>query len=93
LHFLRLSSPPRLRLWRAARAKAVLVCRRAATQWLRAVRGKEIVCTAKVTKTGRTLTWVDGVITDDTGLEVAHTKFIYYRLKEAGRHFGFKNRD
>lgn len=61
--------------------------------YLRAVRGKEVVCTAKVTKTGRTLTWVDGVITDDTGLEVAHTKFIYYRLKEAGHHFGFRNRD
>lgn len=60
--------------------------------YLRAVQGSEIVCTAKVTKAGRTLTWVDGVITDDTGREVAHTKFIYYRLKEAG-HFGFKSRD
>ena len=60
--------------------------------YLRAVRGKEIVCAARVTKTGKTLTWVDGVITDDTGREVAHTKFIYYRLKEA-RHFGFESRD
>ena len=59
---------------------------------LRAVRGKEIVCTARVTKTGKTLTWVDGIVTDDTGREVAHTKFIYYRLKEA-RHFGFKSKE
>ena len=60
--------------------------------YMRAVRGKEIVCTARVTKTGSTLTWVDGVITDDTGREVTRTKFIYYRLKEA-RHFGFESRD
>lgn len=60
--------------------------------YLRAVRGKEIVCTARVTKTGKTLTWVDGIVTDDTGREVAHTKFIYYRLKEA-RHFGFKSKE
>jgi len=60
--------------------------------YMRAVRGKEIVCTANVTKTGKTLTWVDGIITDDTGREVAHTKFIYYRLKEA-RHFGFESRE
>ena len=60
--------------------------------YMRAVRGKEIVCTARVTKTGNTLTWVDGIITDDTGREVARTKFIYYRLKEA-KHFGFKSRD
>ncbi len=60
--------------------------------YMRAVRGKEICCTAKVTKTGKTLTWVDGVITDDTGREVARTKFIYYRLKEA-KHFGFESKD
>ncbi len=60
--------------------------------YMRAVRGKEIVCTARVVKTGKTLTWVDGIITDDTDREVARTKFIYYRLKEA-RHFGFESRD
>lgn len=60
--------------------------------YMRAVRGKEIVCTAKVVKTGKTLTWVDGIITDDTEREVARTKFIYYRLKEA-RHFGFESRE
>lgn len=60
--------------------------------YMRAVRGKEIVCTAKVSKTGKTLTWVDGIITDDTGRECARTKFIYYRLKEA-RHFGFESRE
>ena len=60
--------------------------------YMRAVRGKEIVCTAKVTKTGKTLTWVDGIITDDTGRECARTKFIYYRLKEA-KHFGFESRE
>lgn len=60
--------------------------------YMRAVRGKEIICTARVVKTGKTLTWVDGIITDDTGREVARTKFIYYRLKEA-KHFGFISRD
>ena len=59
---------------------------------MRAVRGKEISCTARVVKTGKTLTWVDGIIADDTGREVARTKFIYYRLKEA-KHFGFLSRD
>lgn len=58
--------------------------------YLRAVRGKEIVCTANVIKTGKTLTWVEGTISDDTGREVAKTKFIYYRLKES-RHFGFES--
>lgn len=58
--------------------------------YMRAVRGKEIVCSAKVTKTGKTLTWVEGIISDDTGREVARTKFIYYRLKEA-MHFGFES--
>ncbi len=60
--------------------------------YMRAVRGKEIICTAKVTKTGKTLTWVDGIVSDDTGREVARTKFIYYRLKEA-LHFGFESVD
>ena len=60
--------------------------------YMRAVRGKEISCTARVVKTGKTLTWVDGIIADDTGREVARTKFIYYRLKEA-KHFGFVSRD
>ena len=60
--------------------------------YMRAVRGKEIVCTARVSKTGKTLTWVDGVITDDTGRECTRTKFIYYRLKEA-KHFGFESID
>ena len=41
-------------------------------------------------KTGKTLTWVEGTISDDTGREVAKTKFIYYRLKES-RHFGFES--
>lgn len=60
--------------------------------YLRPVRGKEIRCTADVVKTGRTLTWVEGIITDDTGTEVARTKFIYYRLKET-EHFGFRSRE
>lgn len=60
--------------------------------YMRAVRGSEIVCTANVVKTGSTLTWVEGIITDDTGREVARTKFIYYRLKEA-KHFGFESRE
>ena len=60
--------------------------------YMRAVRGSEIICTAKVVKTGNTLTWVEGSITDDTGREVARTKFIYYRLKEA-KHFGFESRE
>ena len=60
--------------------------------YMRAVRGKEIVCTARVSKTGKTLTWVDGVITDDTRRECTRTKFIYYRLKEA-KHFGFESID
>ena len=60
--------------------------------YLRPVRGKEIRCTANVVKTGRTLTWVEGVITDDTETEVARTKFIYYRLKET-EHFGFRSRE
>ena len=60
--------------------------------YMRAVRGREISCAARVVKTGKTLTWVDGIITDDTGREVARTKFIYYRLKEA-KHFGFVSRE
>ena len=60
--------------------------------YMRAVRGREIICTARVTKTGSTLSLVDRIITDDTGREVTRTKFIYYRLKEA-RHFGFESRD
>ena len=60
--------------------------------YMRAVRGSEIICTATVSKTGNTLTWVDGIITDDTGRECARTKFIYYRLK-AAKHFGFESRD
>ena len=60
--------------------------------YLRPVQGEEIVCAARVVKTGRTLTWVEGIITDETGQEVTRTKFIYYRLKEAG-HFGFRSRD
>lgn len=60
--------------------------------YLRPVIGKEIVCTARVIKTGRTLTWVEGIITDENGTEVAKTKFIYYRLKET-KHFGFESRD
>ena len=60
--------------------------------YMRAVRGREISCTARVVKTGKTLTWVDGIIADDTGRECARTKFIYYRLKEA-KHFGFVSRD
>jgi acyl-CoA thioesterase len=60
--------------------------------YMRPVKGKEITCTARVAKTGRTLTWVEGIITDDNGIEVARTKFIYYRLKET-RHFGFESMD
>lgn len=60
--------------------------------YMRPVGGKEIVCTARVLKTGRTLTWVEGVLTDDAGTEVARTKFIYYRLKET-KHFGFAGRE
>lgn len=60
--------------------------------YIRAVRGNQIVCTARVVKTGNTLTWVEGIITDDTGREAARTKFIYYRLKET-RHFGFESVD
>lgn len=60
--------------------------------YLRPVRGKEIICTSKVTKTGKTLTWVEGIITDENSVEVAKTKFIYFRLKET-KHFGFESRD
>ena len=45
--------------------------------YMRPVKGKEITCTARVAKTGRTLTWVEGIITDDNGIEVARTKFIW----------------
>jgi uncharacterized protein (TIGR00369 family) len=42
--------------------------------YMRAVRGREISCAARVVKTGKTLTRVDGIITDDTGREVARTE-------------------
>ena len=53
--------------------------------YMRAVRGKEIVCTAKVTKTGKTLTWVDGIITDkpDAGLFVRNS---FYSKKRKRRY-------
>ena len=60
--------------------------------YIRAVRGKEVTCSARIIKTGKTLTWVEGIITDDQGREVARTKFIYCRLKET-EHFGFRSKE